>query len=715
MRFCLRAIQFTLVLAVLAPGKSSAQSTGNTIQVTAVVDASKPVNKFTPNEAMGGGIDGHEKGECEKILSPANIEKMLSAELSPISYRLRTELGCEAWHWNPRGSWSDPEHQCGYWISDDSLAEPINISYGYRLPRRGNTIDQANNDGYSRLTDGDANSYWKSNPYLDQHFTGEPSESHPQWVVIDLGATRPVNCLRIHWGPLYAAEFRVEYWTSHDPMHLHSDQNDEWRPFTMGALHVDHGGDQLIRLEKHPRPVQFVRIVLIKEGEPPSSLTGDIRDKLGFSIREIDLGAVDHAGAFVDSVRHQPDHEQTVTYTSSTDPWHRAGDIDPRTEQPGLDFVFRSPLVKRPVLVPVGALYDIPENSAAEIRYLLARGYPLKGIELGEEPDGQWVTPEDYAALYVQAVRQLQSLAPSLKFGGPSLQNFEGQLQTWPNHAGNRSWMNRFLTYIKTENAPFDFFSFEYYPFDDICSDATPQLLRNCRQLTTMLSSLRRDGVPPKIPWLMTEYGYSVFAGRHEVDIEGALFQADTIGTFFQAGGTEAYLYGYEPNYLTDELKCSWGNLMMLQIEPTGNDLQLLSMYHSTRLIMNDWMRPTDKEHEMFPVKVHVSEAPGATVSVYALGQADKEWSVLALNKNPARSARLKVTFQGSNRSHATSFGGRVEIVQFSREQYAWGENGRDGRPIRSLPPKRLIREATRDYELPPDSLTVIRGELLDR
>ena len=85
-----------------------------------------------------------------------------------------------------------------------------------------------------------------------------------------------------------------------------------------------------------------------------------------------------------------------------------------------------------------------------------------------------------------------------------------------------------------------------------------------------MLSSLHDDGVPSDIPWLMTEFGYSVFACRHEVDIEGALFHADTVGTFLTSGGTKAYLYGYEPDYLTDELKCSWGNLMMLQISNAG-------------------------------------------------------------------------------------------------------------------------------------------------
>jgi len=44
---------------------------------------------------------------------------------------------------------------------------------------------------------------------------------------------------------------------------------------------------------------------------------------------------------------------------------------------------------------------------------------------------------------------------------------------------------------------------------------------------------------------LMTEFGYSVFACRHEVDIEGALFHAETVGTFLTFGGTKAYLYGY--------------------------------------------------------------------------------------------------------------------------------------------------------------------------
>ena len=132
------------------------------LAISATVSADHPVNRLVPTEALGAGVDGHEKAECAQMFTDKNITEMLSSGLGPLTYRLRTELGSEVWHWNPHGTWSDPVHNCGYWTSDDSLGEPINVSYGYRLPRRGNTIDEANNDSYSRIADGDPTSFWKS-------------------------------------------------------------------------------------------------------------------------------------------------------------------------------------------------------------------------------------------------------------------------------------------------------------------------------------------------------------------------------------------------------------------------------------------------------------------------------------------------------------------------------------------------------------------------
>src|SRR6476469_9443115 len=68
-------------------------------------------------------------------------------------------------------------------------------------------------NGWSRLTDGDPTSYWKSNPYLTKAFTGEDDSLHPQWVMIDLGAKIDLNAIRIAWADPYAKRYAVQFWT----------------------------------------------------------------------------------------------------------------------------------------------------------------------------------------------------------------------------------------------------------------------------------------------------------------------------------------------------------------------------------------------------------------------------------------------------------------------------------------------------------------------
>ena len=223
----IRVIVLAAAIVVISP--SSVYGAVEPVDVT--VDLSSgPVNTFTPAAVLGAAVDGHSRGDSAAIYRPATLRAMRSAGLHSISYRLRTELGIEAWHWNPQGRWSDAKHHCGYWTSDDQPGAPISASYGYRLPRRGNTIDQAEDNGYSRLADGDLNTFWKSNPYLDRRYTGEDNSRHPQWVIADLGEHIPVNAIRIVWGIPYAVRYRVEYWEGEDPEDPGAHPEGRWQP-----------------------------------------------------------------------------------------------------------------------------------------------------------------------------------------------------------------------------------------------------------------------------------------------------------------------------------------------------------------------------------------------------------------------------------------------------------------------------------------------------
>src|SRR5437870_8449700 len=331
--------------------------------ITVNVTPDHPANRFIPSRALGAGVDGHGLGETDRQLSPANIEAMLSAGFKPLTYRLRTELAGEAWHWNLQGSWSDPEHRQGYWISSSEVGEPIHVCYGYRLPRRGNTIDQANDDGYSRIDDGDAETFWKSNPYLDQHFTKESNSTNPQWVMIDLGALKKIDAIRILWSQPFATNFSIEYGHFVGPEDLTQRLPTVWRAFPRGEIVKGVGGNALLKLSRAPLTVRYVRIRLNESSETTAVNSNDIRDRLGYAIREIYLGTMDSRARFKDAIHHGAKRDdQTVIYVSSTDPWHREADRDDATEQPGFDFIFKSGLTNGlPMLVPVPVLYDTPE------------------------------------------------------------------------------------------------------------------------------------------------------------------------------------------------------------------------------------------------------------------------------------------------------------------------------------------------------------------
>ena len=135
----------------------------------------------------------------------------------------------------------------------------------------------------------------------------------------------------------------------------------------------------------------------------------------------------------------------------------------------------------------------------------------------------------------------------------------------------------------------------------------------------------------------MTEYGYSAFGSQAEVDLPGAILNADAVATFLAFGGAKTFLYGYEPGDLLHEVPCTWGNNMLFLSQPA---LQKMPTYYAARMLAEEWTQPSGR-HVMYR-----ASTDDPKIAAYAVERPDRLISVLLLNKDPARQVTVRVPYQ---------------------------------------------------------------------
>jgi len=701
---------------------------------TITVDVSHSTNHFVPKETLGAGVDRIAVEAIDKDLLQPTLEKTLASGWQPVTYRQNTELAVEAWHWNPQGTWSDAGGK-GYFIGSATALETIRYSYGYALPRRGFTRnDGTDNVGFSRLTDGDLNTFWKSNPYLAQRFTGESDALHPQWVMLDLTQVQQIDSIRIAWGEPYARRYVVQYWTGDDP--IKAVTRGVWQTFPLGTVTAGKGGPETIRLSGSPMPVRFVRIWMTESSNTcDADGPGDARNCVGYSIRELYLGTSTEDGTFHDVLRHTPDQEQTATYCSSVDPWHQPSDLgSTKQAQMGFDLFFTSGVTRGlPAMVPVAMLYDTPDNAAAEIAYLKKRGYPISYVEMGEEADGQDMLPEDYAALYLQWAAAIHRMDPALKLGGPSFQGVNKDIEVWPDANGKVSWTGRFVDYLKQHGRMNDlaFFSFEHYPYDP-CRTPWGVLYDEPELVSHIMQVWHEDGIPADMPMFITEGNLSSGASETYQDIFAGIWLADYIGAFLNSGGNGVYFFHYLPLQMEPGCNSSPGTFGMFTIDANYQIQQPLAQFFAAQLINLEWVQPGGSEHQVFSAKGDVQDGAGhELVTAYAVKRPDGKWAVMAVNRDQQNAHRVRIDFAGPGQ-RANTFDGRVEVSTFGSAHYQWhpaqtrfmahAESGAERTIVATSkgwadpdgPIVHSTQDATKDttYDLPAASVVVIRGSI---
>jgi hypothetical protein len=679
------------------------------------------VNSFSPPYALGSTVDRVPSNATDAFFKPAAIKEILSAGWGAISYRQNTELFVQAWHWNPKGKWSDPAGK-GYFTGEANPTEIIRHSYGYSLQHRGFTRNGGTEDvGFSRLNDGDPATYWKSNPYLTKSFTSEDDSLHPQWVVIDLESKQGVNAVRVEWAEPYARAYEVQYWTGTGDA-MDEQASGEWARFRFGAVANGKGGRVTLRLDSSPVPTRFVRILMTQSSNKCDTHgASDRRNCVGYAIKELYLGRVDEKEKFNDFVRHAPNQKQTATYCSSVDPWHEPSDLfvaPDRMEsgdQPGFDLFYTSGITRGlPAMIPVAMLYGTPEDSAAQIAYIEKRGYPISYIEMGEEADGQYMVPEDYGALYLQWATALHRVDPALKLGGPAFQGVTEDIRVWRDAEGRNSWFGRFLDYLKTHDrmADFAFLSFEHYPYEG-CETPWSNLYQEPQLISHIMQVWRDDGLPPDIPMFDTET--NAHGGEAAVEVFGALWLADSFAGFLTAGGKGTFYYHDLP-YSPAHPACanSWGTYHMFMVDVNYEIKQRISQYFAAQMITKEWVQPQDAEHLLFTAASDIKDREGhGLVSAYPVLRPDGEWSLLVVNKDYDHAHPVRIVFHDSEAETDDVFAGPVTMITFGKNQYQWhsarnqGYADPDGPPVTST-----VQSAPAAlFTLAPASITVLRGK----
>jgi F5/8 type C domain/Glycosyl hydrolases family 39 len=673
---------------------------------------------FDPDKVMGSSMDILPAKDFETTYSPAIIKESLSAGWGPITYRQNTELTIGAWHWNPQGTWSDAKGQSGYFVGSAKPGDFLRQSFGYKLPHRGSTRSDAGQNEFSRLTDGDFSSYWKSNPYLAEKFTGEPDEKHPQWVVIDFETPQEISAIEIAWADPYAKKYVIEYWKGTGDAFT-SPSSGEWVKFPHGEKSGGAGGADLQRLADKPIATRFLRIWMTESSNTCDTQgKKDVRNCVGYAIYEIRAGNFTSLRQFIDLVKHAPGQAQTATQVSSTDPWHTAEDVIPTRIQTGFDLFFTSGYTNHlPAMIPVSMLYGNPQDGAAELAYIEKRGYAVSFVEMGEEPDGQSMLPEDYAALYLQWATALHEVDPKLKLGGPIFTGVNEDIKVWPDAQGRTSWLGRFVDYLKSHGRMQDltFVSFEHYPLPP-CEIAWADLYREPQLVESILKIWREDGVPSDVPLMNTESNISWSLTDPMQDLFAGLWLADSVGAFLTYGGPGAVYYHspIQPEPLRPGCHAwsTYGNFVAnekLEIR------QHTAQYFASQLLNLEWVKHGAGRHELYPAKADLQDEAGHTlITAYAVKRPDGKWSLLLINKDPSNAHELAIEFNAGDKEKALRFAGTVKQVTFGAAEYVWWPSGPASHADPAGPAKtfQVNFDEAQKVSLPKASVVVLLGKV---
>jgi hypothetical protein len=368
-------------------------------------------------------------------------------------------------------------------------------------------------------------------------------------------------------------------------------------------------------------------------------------------------------------------------------------------------------------MIPIAMIYSTPEDSAAELAYVEKRGYAISYVEMGEEPDGAYMLPEDYAALYVEFAAALHKVDAKLKLGGPIFTGVNEDVRVWPDAQGKTSWLGRFLDYLKAHGkmGELSFVSFEHYPLEP-CVINWSDLYREPQLVQGILQVWRDDGVPANVPLMNTESNISWSLTDPMQDLFAGLWLADSVGTFLEHGGPGAVYYHspIQPEPLRSGCH-AWSTYGNFVADENLEIKQHTAQYFASQLLNLAWVKHGAGVHQLFPAEGDLQDdAEHDLITAYAVKRPDGEWSLMVINKDPSNAHEVALAFENGGKATDGRFSGTVKKVTFGADEYVWHPAGPKSYAEPDGPPKQETVEwkQGQKVQLPKASVTVLTGRV---
>ena len=241
-----------------------------------------------------------------------------------------------------------------------------------------------------------------------------------------------------------------------------------------------------------------------------------------------------------------------------------------------------------------------------------------------------------------------------------------------------------------------------------------------------ILQVWRDDGVPKDVPLMVTENHLAAELTGPMTTIFAALWLADNVGSFFEAGGAAFYHSPIQPQGLQSSCLgwASWSNF----VSDENYDIKgYTSLYFAAHMINQEWVQHRSGVHYMFPSSIDlksdelknndIKDAEGnLMVTSYAVHRPDGNWSLMLVNRDEIHPHTVRVQFEDSKSNQTRLFFGPVSFVTFGSEQYVWIDDGPDSHADPDHPPvaTTVVAGSHTTFILPKASITVLRGKVAE-